>query len=85
MRVLRVDDLMPHVPRAYPSGHGLVIAVDLPARDRALATVVTARARDHDLAIAAMDRGLVIVVAGALVAVDADRVAARFARSVSIM
>jgi hypothetical protein len=55
-------------------------------------SVVTARARGHDMAIAAMDRGLAIVamdrglaiVAGASVAVDADRVAARFARSVSI-
>jgi hypothetical protein len=66
----------------------MVIAVALPARDHALATeaasVATARVRGHDLAIA-MDRGLGIVAAGALVAVGADRVVARSARSVSIM
>ena len=66
----------------------MVIAVDLPARDRALATVVTARARGHDLAtvieIVVMGRGSVAAVAS--VDVDAeDHAGARFARSVSIM
>ena len=57
------------------------------ARGHDLATVVMARARGHDLAtvieIVVMGRGLVAAVAS--VDVDAeDRVAARFAHSVSI-
>jgi hypothetical protein len=65
----------------------MVIVVDLPARDRALATAVTARARDHDLAtvieIVVMGRDSVVVVAS--VDVDAeDHAGARSARSVSI-
>ena len=66
----------------------MVIAVVRRARDRALATVATARARGHDLAtvieIVVMGRGLVAAVAS--VDVDAeDHAGARFARSVSIM
>jgi hypothetical protein len=68
----------------------MVIAVDLPARDRALATVVTvamARARGHDLAtvieIVVMGRDSVAAVVS--VDVDAeDHAGARSARSVSI-
>jgi hypothetical protein len=92
MRALRADDLTAHaprahVPKAHPSGHDMAIAVALPARARALATaasVAMARVRGHALVIAAMDRGSVTVAAGALVAVDADRVGARSARFVSI-
>jgi hypothetical protein len=40
----------------------MVIAVDLPARDRALATAVTARARDRALATAVRDRALATAV-----------------------
>ena len=63
----------------------MVIAVDLPARDRALATVVTVRARGHDLAIEIVVMGRGSVAAVASVDVDAeDHAGARSARSVSI-
>jgi hypothetical protein len=65
----------------------MVIAVDLPARDRALATAVTARARDRALAtvieIVVMGRDSVVAVVS--VDVDAeDHAGARSARSVWI-
>ena len=65
----------------------MVIAVDLPAKDRALATAVTARARDRALAtvieIVVMGRDSVVAVVS--VDVDAeDHAGARSARSVSI-
>jgi hypothetical protein len=87
MRVLRVDDLMPRVLRAHLSDQGLVIAVDLPARDHASATVATGRVKGHALAtvteIVAMGRDS--VAAGASVVVDVAHEGARYAPSASIM
>ena len=90
-RVLRVGSLTPHALRARLSDHGLAIVARL-AKDHAsrtaVASVATAHARGHDLAIvvvtAPRDRGSAIVAAGASAVVVVDRAGARCALSVSI-
>lgn len=93
MRVLRVGKLVRHAPRARLSDHDMAIAVGLrarvPASVTAAASAATALVKGHDMAtvvvIALRDHGSAIVAAGASVVADAARVAAKYARSASIM